>query len=57
VDIPGKGWSSPVIWGNQIWLTTATDDGKQSFGGASSRHGAAITTSVKRSAHTSISLA
>lgn len=22
-NIPGKGWSSPVIWGNQIWLTTA----------------------------------
>ena len=27
--IHGKGWSSPVVWGNQIWLTTATDDGKQ----------------------------
>lgn len=26
--IPGKGWSSPVICGNQIWLTTAVDDGK-----------------------------
>lgn len=25
--IHGKGWSSPVIWGDQIWLTTATDDG------------------------------
>ena len=25
----GKGWSSPVIWGNQIWLTTATEDGKR----------------------------
>jgi len=23
--IPGHGWSSPVISGNQIWLTTATD--------------------------------
>jgi outer membrane protein assembly factor BamB len=29
--IHDSGWSSPVIWGNQIWLTTATDDGKQSF--------------------------
>lgn len=29
--IPGKGWSSPVIWDNQIWLTTATEDGKQMF--------------------------
>ena len=25
--IHGKGWSSPVVWGNQIWLTTATVDG------------------------------
>lgn len=23
--IPGQGWSSPVISGNQIWLTTAVD--------------------------------
>lgn len=23
--IPGEGWSSPVILGDQIWLTTATD--------------------------------
>src|SRR5215471_2603278 len=29
--IHDSGWSSPVIWKNQIWLTTATDDGKQSF--------------------------
>ena len=25
------GWSSPVVWGKQIWLTTATEDGKQLF--------------------------
>jgi outer membrane protein assembly factor BamB len=25
------GWSSPVIWGNQIWVATATVDGKQMF--------------------------
>jgi outer membrane protein assembly factor BamB len=29
--IHDSGWSSPVIWQNQIWLTTATDDGRQSF--------------------------
>uniref|UniRef100_A0A7C2P251 Quinonprotein alcohol dehydrogenase n=1 Tax=Schlesneria paludicola TaxID=360056 RepID=A0A7C2P251_9PLAN len=29
--LPGRGWSSPVIWGNQIWMTTATEDGKQQF--------------------------
>lgn len=30
--IHGRGWSSPVIWGDQVWLTTATEDGKQMFG-------------------------
>ena len=25
--IPGRGWSSPVVLGNQIWMTTATDEG------------------------------
>jgi outer membrane protein assembly factor BamB len=29
--IPGKGWSSPVVWNSQIWLTTAPVDGKQLF--------------------------
>ena len=29
--IHDSGWSSPVVWGNQIWLTTATDDGKKMF--------------------------
>jgi outer membrane protein assembly factor BamB len=27
--IPGKGWSSPVIWGQQVWVTTATEDGTE----------------------------
>ena len=27
--IAGKGWSSPVVWGNQVWLTTATEDGRR----------------------------
>ena len=27
--IHGKGWSSPVIWGKQIWLTTAKENGKK----------------------------
>src|SRR6185436_4639582 len=26
--IPGRGWSSPVIEGDRIWLTTATEDGR-----------------------------
>ncbi len=29
--IHGKGWSSPVIWGDQIWMTTAPEDGKQLY--------------------------
>ena len=28
VEIPGRGWSSPVIQGDRIWLTTATEDGR-----------------------------
>ena len=27
--IHGKAWSSPVVWGEQVWLTTATPDGRQ----------------------------
>ena len=30
VPVPGKGWSSPIVVGNEIWLTTATD-GDQSL--------------------------
>ena len=26
--IEHRGWSSPVIWGKQVWMTTATADGK-----------------------------
>lgn len=29
--IHGRGWSSPVILGDQIWLTTATSDGRELF--------------------------
>ena len=28
VPIPGRGWSSPVLIDDQIWLTTAMDDGR-----------------------------
>jgi outer membrane protein assembly factor BamB len=27
VPVPGRGWSSPVVLGGQIWLTTALDGG------------------------------
>jgi len=32
VDDPhGRGWSSPVIWGDQLWITTATLDGTKQY--------------------------
>jgi outer membrane protein assembly factor BamB len=27
--IHGRGWSSPVVWGDQIWITTAPEDGSE----------------------------
>ncbi len=30
--IPGKAWSTPTIWDNQVWLTTASEDGKKLTG-------------------------
>ena len=29
--IHDQGWSTPVIWGNQIWMTIATLDGREMF--------------------------
>jgi len=29
--IHDKGWSSPVVWGGQIWLTTGREDGSELF--------------------------
>ena len=26
-DIPGRGWSSPIVWGNRIFLTTVVNTG------------------------------
>ncbi len=28
MEIPGRGWSSPVVWDDQVWVTTGTLDGK-----------------------------
>lgn len=36
--IHDKGWSSPVVWGNQVWLTTAKEDGKEFFAICVDRH-------------------
>ena len=30
-EIPGEGWSSPVVYNQQIWLTTATNQGRELF--------------------------
>lgn len=27
--IPGRGWSSPVVWGDQVFITTVTTEGRQ----------------------------
>lgn len=31
VAIPHRGWSTPVVLGGQVWLTTATTDGREYF--------------------------
>ncbi len=31
VPVKGLGWSSPVVFGNQIWLTSAAKDGKEFY--------------------------
>jgi outer membrane protein assembly factor BamB len=28
-EIPGRGWSSPVAWGNRVFLTTVVEEGKE----------------------------
>lgn len=30
-DVHGKAWSSPVVWGSQVWMTTATPDGHELY--------------------------
>lgn len=27
-DLPGRGWSSPVVWGDRVFLTTVVNSGK-----------------------------
>lgn len=45
--IHDKGWSSPVIWGDQIWLTTAREDGKELFAICVDRKTGAIRHDIK----------
>jgi outer membrane protein assembly factor BamB len=27
IAVPGRGWSSPIVWGDRVFLTTVTSDG------------------------------
>jgi outer membrane protein assembly factor BamB len=47
VAIPGKGWSSPVVQGDRIWLTTATEEGKSLRALAVDRNTGAILQNVE----------
>src|SRR5690348_7882523 len=45
--IHDKGWSSPVVWGNQIWMTTAKEDGHEFFAVCVDRESGKIVHDVK----------
>lgn len=47
VSIPGKGWSSPAILGDRVWLTTATEEGKSLRAICVDRNTGAITQNVE----------
>src|SRR5689334_20523491 len=47
VAIPGRGWSSPVVQGDRIWLTTATEEGKSLRAIAVDRNTGAILQNVE----------
>ena len=31
-EVHDRGWSSPVVWGNQVWVTSSTVDGRKLYG-------------------------
>jgi outer membrane protein assembly factor BamB len=45
--IPGRGWSSPAIQGERVWLTTATEDGRSLRAVAVDRKSGAILLNVE----------
>jgi outer membrane protein assembly factor BamB len=45
--IHGRGWSSPIVLGNQVWMTTATEDGRQLYGVAVDRDSGKIVYDLK----------
>ncbi|MDG1890791.1 MAG: PQQ-binding-like beta-propeller repeat protein [Verrucomicrobiota bacterium] len=30
-DLPGRGWSSPIVWGNLVFITTVVSSGEMEF--------------------------
>lgn len=40
--IPGSGWSSPVIWGDQVWVTSARKEGRELYAQCVTRTGKLI---------------
>jgi outer membrane protein assembly factor BamB len=47
VAIPGKGWSSPAVQGDRIWVTSATEDGKSLRAICVDRNSGAITQNIE----------
>jgi outer membrane protein assembly factor BamB len=45
--VHGRAWSSPVILGNQVWMTTATPDGRELFAVALDRDSGKILFDLK----------
>ena len=45
--VHGEGWSSPVIWGNQIWMTTAENKGKELYAVCADRRSGKIVHDIK----------
>lgn len=45
--IHGKGWSSPVIWGEQVWMTTAENKGKELYAVCVDRRSGKIVHDIK----------
>lgn len=41
------GWSSPVLWGDQVWLTTAPEDGRKAFAVAVDRRSGRVLFDLK----------
>jgi outer membrane protein assembly factor BamB len=45
--IHGRAWSSPVVFGNQVWVTTATEDGHELYAVALDRDSGRILHDLK----------